>query len=341
MYNFFIIKVSFAGVGPLYKKITISEVARLANVSTATVSRALNDSPSVKESTKKKIVSIANDLEARNSGGRKSSKMLLASFPELTNPFYSDVFRGILEAAGNRGYNVLFYAMSDYSLPESYSFFYENTFYDGLIIAHALPNAQVQQQLQSLAPVVMVSEYSDSDTCYVAIDNQKAAYTAVHYLLCSGRRKIALINSSLRNNYAARREQAYRACLANHGMKVNEDWVIHLSDINYGTCLDASTRLLGQEDRPDAIFCVSDVYAAAATKAASELGLKIPKELAVVGFDNIDLSTMTTPAITTIAQPTFQLGAQACSMLIDRIEYPATAPRRILLDGELILRGTT
>lgn len=301
----------------------------------------MNDSPSVKESTKRKIVNIANELEAKNSGAAKSSKMLMASFPELTNPFYSDVFRGILDVAGNRGYNVLFYAMSDYSLPESYSFFFENSFFDGLIIAHALPNAQVQQRLMERAPVVMVSEYSDCDPSYVAIDNLKAAYTAVHYLLSSGRRRIALINSSLRNNYAARRETAYRACLHDSGIPVNEDWVIHLSDINYGTCLDASTRLLSQEDRPDAIFCVSDVYAAAAIKAASELGLSIPGDIAVVGFDNIDLSTMTTPPITTIAQPAFQLGAQACSMLIDRIEFPATAPRRILLDGELILRGTT
>ena len=325
----------------MYKKITINEVAKLANVSTATVSRALNDSPSVKESTKQKIISIANQLESKRSGNAKTSKILLASFPELTNPFYSDVFRGILDSAGNRGYNVLFYSMSDYSLPDSYNFFYENNFYEGMIIAHARPNEQVQAKLQAIAPVVMVSEYSNSDLSYVAIDNFKSAYIAVLYLLNSGHKKIALINSSLRNNYAVRRESAYRACLKDNGIEVNEDWVIHLANINYGTCLDASTDLLSRDDRPDAIFCVSDVYAAAVTKAAAGLGLSIPKDVAVIGFDNIDLSTMTSPPITTIAQPAFQLGAQACSMLIDRIEYPSTTPRRILLDGELILRGTT
>lgn len=325
----------------LYKKITINEVAKLANVSTATVSRALNDSPAVKESTKQRIRSIASSLEAQRTAPEKTSKILLASFPELTNPFYSGVFRGILDSAGNRGYNVLFYSMSDYILPESYTFFYDNSFYEGIIIAHALPNEEVQTKLQEKAPVVMVSEYSSNDLSYVAIDNFKAAYTAVNYLITSGRKKIALINSSLRNNYAVRRENAYRACMKDNGMDVNEAWVVHLSDINYGTCLDAASNLLSQEDRPDAIFCVSDVYAAAVTKAAAALGLNIPKDVAVIGFDNIDLCTTTTPTITTMAQPAFQLGAQACSMLIDRIEYPFTAPRRVLLDGELILRGTT
>ena len=325
----------------MYKRITIEEVARLANVSTATVSRALNDSPAVRESTKQKIVSIAQSLESQRSPSPKSSKILLASFPELTNPFYSDIFRGILDSAGNRGYEVLFYSMRDYSLPESYSFFFENRFYAGLMISHALPNAQIQQKLQELVPVVKISEYSDDDPAYVATDNFKAAYTAVQFLIAAGRQRIALINSSLRNNYALRREAAYRACLADNARAVNEDWVVHLTDINYGACLDAASRLLRQEERPGAIFCVSDVYAAAATKAAAGLGLNVPRDVAVVGFDNVDMSIVTTPAITTIAQPAFQLGAQACSMLIDRIEYPSTPPRRVLLDGELILRGTT
>jgi len=325
----------------LYKKITISEVAKLANVSTATVSRALNDSPTVKESTRQKILSVANTLEAQRTNKKGVSKVLLASFPELTNPFYSEIFRGILDAASVRGYDVLFFSMSNYSMPESYTFLYEGSFFEGLIISHAIPDVKVLDKLRERVPVVMCADHNEEDVAFVAIDNFKAAYTAVNYLISTGRRRIALINSSLRNNYAVKREKAYRACLAANGIDAREDWVLRLPDIDYTICLNSATALLSMADRPDAVFCVSDVYAAATISAARGLGLDIPGDVAVVGFDNIDISTMTSPTITTIAQPTYQIGTQACNMLMDQIEYPGTTPRRIILNTELILRNST
>ncbi len=325
----------------MYKKITISEVAKLANVSTATVSRALNDSPTVKESTRQRILSVANTLEAQRTNKRGSSKVLLASFPELTNPFYSEIFRGILDSASVRGYDVLFFSMSNYSMPESYTFLYEGNFFGGLIIAHAIPDIKVLDRLREKVPVVMCTDHNEEDVAFVGIDNFRAAYTAVNYLISTGRRRIALINSSLRNNYAVKREEAYRACLAANGIDVKEEWILRLPDIDYNICLNSSTALLSMADRPDAVFCVSDVYAAATISAARSLGLDIPGDAAVVGFDNIDISTMTSPSITTIAQPTYQIGTQACNMLMDQIEYPGSTPRQIILNTELILRNST
>ena len=99
--------------------------------------------------------------------------------------------------------------------------------------------------------------------------------------------------------------------------------------------------MLSIDDRPDALFCVSDVFAAAAVKAAKNIGLKIPRDLAIVGFDNIDVSTMVVPSITTVKQPSFQLGQQACEELINIIDHPNSISKKIILDTEIIIREST
>lgn len=332
----------------LYKGYTISEVAKLANVSIATVSRVLNQSGPVKQSTQNNIMSVIKQLEEEKAppylarATEKNSKVILASFPELRNPFYGNIFKGISETARAHKYNVLYYQMENYAFEESYSFLTESKNYAGLIIAHVVPNPDILKQLSSEMPVVMCAEHNDSDILpYVSIDDFNASYSAINYLLGINRRRISLLNSSLRNNYACQRERAFRSCLADHGIEVNESWVAHVPEINYDLALGVATSILKQENRPDAFFCISDVFAAAAINAAKSLGLSVPKDVSVIGFDNIDISTMTMPTITTVSQPTYQIGAQACSLLIEQIEYPSTEPRHIMLNTELILREST
>lgn len=327
----------------MYKNVTIAEIARRAKVSTATVSRALNGSASVKESTRRLILSIADSMDRENNSTQEfRSRIILASFPDLSNPFYADIFRGISAAASTRGYKVVFYSMDNHAAKEGYSFFTENVFYDGLIIAHAVPDHRFLTPVRARVPIVMCSEHNEGEIApYVAIDDHAAAYNAVRYLISSGRSKISMINSSLRHNYAKHREKAFRKCMQDHGLPIREEWITHLSEVNYSLGLTAALQILSSDDRPDAFFCVSDVFAAAAINAGIGLGISIPTELAVVGFDNIDIATMTVPTITTVAQPTYQLGAQACQLLIDQLEYHAPMPRQVILNTELILRDST
>ena len=332
----------------MFNGYTIHDVAALSGVSIATVSRVLNSSAKVRESTRDAVLSAVQTLEDKHnntviSAVRKpKDKIILACFPELRNPFYANVFKGISEVAAAHDYKVLFYQNENFASKEYYSFLLNSGSFSGLIIGHAVPDSSVLDLLAQKTPVVMCAEHNASDTTpFVAIDDFKAASTAMNFLIATGRRKIALINSSLRNNYATHRERAYYYCMNQHGLEVNPDWVVHLSDVNYALGLTAVNHILRSADRPDALFCVSDVYAAAAINSATQLGIRVPQDVAVFGFDNTDISTMTIPPITTISQPTYELGAQACNILIEQIEYPGFAPKQVILETELILRGST
>ena len=330
---------------PVYKTYTIHDIAQKAGVSIATVSRVLNGSGPVKESTKQKIISAMNELEKKGAPPaslRKNSKILLASFPELTNPFYANIFKGISDTASMYDYKVVFYQFEKYASAEAYSFFTEVPFYQGLIVAHAVPDYTILEDLSKKIPIVMCSEHSEASFVpYVAIDDKEAAYNAVRYLIRTGRKKLGLINSSFRNNYAVHRERAFRKCLSDHKLEINENWIVHLTEINYDLSLTAASNILAMANHPDAFFCVSDVYAAAVINTAKSVGMTVPDDIAVVGFDNIDIANMTIPPITTVAQPTYQLGAQACKLLIEQIEFPSISQKHIVLNTELILRGST
>ena len=326
-----------------FKTTTIKQVAARAGVSTATVSRVLSGNGSVKSDTRSKVLAAIDTLEYATRQNKKCSpRTILASFPDLINPFYNDVIQGIRQAAVQGNYKVVFYVMENYFADSSYGFFESSNFYDGLLLAHNVPNSAILSRLSARLPVVMCSEHvSGNVVSYVAIDDFVSAQKAMKYLFRLGRNKIALVNSSLSNNYAIHRERAYRHCLEKEGISINENWIINLPSINYDLAVGAVTNLLKKQNIPDAFFCVSDVYAAAAIKAAEQLSFSVPEDIAVIGFDDIDITTMTSPQITTIHQPKYQMGWQSCSLLIDQIEHPSMQTRQIILNTDLIVRSST
>lgn len=331
----------------IFQNLTIRQIAERSNVSIATVSRALNGTGTVRESTMQRIQDTINELGCEHSLNisltKPKTRRLLASFPDLINPFNSKVIQGILDASFRRNYEVIFYANKNYNHLTSYdSFLKTGDFYDGMIIAHNLPDQKLIPQLNEKCPVVMCSEHiSDAAIPYVAIDDYAAACTAVNHLISTGHRKIAFINSSLTNNYAIHRERGYRDCMQKAGLPINEKWVMHLPDVSYDVAIGSVAALFEPESFPDACFCVSDVFAASVIKLAVDRGISVPGDLSVIGFDDIDLATMTTPAITTIHQPAYQLGWQACNLLIEQLENPSESVRRIILNTDLIVRDST
>ena len=326
-----------------FKSTTIKQIAEKANVSIATVSRALNNSGPVNRATRAKIWAAMDELEYKvHSKAKTSPKTIIVSFPDLCNPFNNDLIRGISTAALQSGYKVVYYVMENYYSEASYGFFLNSYFYDGLLLVHNVPDKNILAQLVQHTAVMMCSEHiNDNIVSYVAIDDFAAAQKAMEYLIRIGRKKIALVNSSLSNNYAIHRERAYRATLAAAGLPINEHWILNLPGISFELATSAVSDILKRKDPPDAFFCVSDVYAAATIKAAKMRGLSVPNDLAVVGFDDVDIATMTTPSITTVHQLKFQIGYQACSLLIELIEHTSTKTRQIILDTDLIVRSST
>lgn len=326
---------------------TIEEIAQEAGVSIATVSRIINRKGNTREETRKKVLDAMERLDyslnAQSLLSHAGSNTILVCLPDFRNPYNGVIIDGVQAAALRRSYHVLLMQAGDiYTTFDDYESLLKNNTMAGLLLIQQT-SAQVLEELALRCPVVMCSEVcEEARVSYVTIDNYASARTATQYLLSIGRRRIAFLNSLLRNNYARQREAGFLDTLEGAGLVCPAEWMAHLSEVSFDLALAAATHMLSDPDhRPEAFFAVSDVYAAAVIKAAKKLGLRVPQDVAVIGFDNIDISLMTDPAITTIQQPSYQMGYQACSLLLDKMENPAMPVKHVLLDTELIVRSST
>lgn len=328
-----------------YKKITISQIAEAAHVSVATVSRLINKTGYVKPETRKKIMDAMDELDfnQKNPDVVKNTNSILVCLPDFHNPFNGDVIDGIQSVALSRGYQTFYYEAKDFkNALTDYDNILKKHLFSGILLVHNVVDLELLDDLRLRYPVVMCSEHCDkSNVSFVSIDDNIAAQNAINYLITIGRTKIAFINSMLKNNYAKHREKGVVQALKHAGLTLNLDWIAHIADINFDMAVSAATSMLSMAERPDAFFCVSDVYAAAVIKAANGLHLRVPEDVAVMGFDNISLSTMTVPSLTTISQPSFQIGQQSCDILINQIENPASAIKHVILNTELVIRDST
>lgn len=330
--------------------LTILDIAKLANVSTATVSRVLSGKDKVSEDTKRHVMNIVHqygyDVKKRSLLSDQESKTVLVCVTELKNPFNVPIFDGIQNSAKKHGYDVLILQTKDmYTKFTDYESVLMSQKFAGVIFVSTLSTKEfieITNQLHYRCPIVCCSEYlEDCDVSYVGINDIEAMQKATSYLLSVGRQDIMFINSKPVHNYARKRERGFRQAMSDAGVIVNENMVVRLSSVTHSLAYSAALNFLSQEERPNAILCVSDVYAIAALKACQKLGLRVPEDCAIVGFDGIELTTMVSPSLTTIEQPSYQLGYQSFELLIEKIQYPSTPTKKIILETEFIVRGST
>lgn len=328
-----------------FNKMTIDEVASLAGVSIATVSRVLNNTDKVKAATRKKVLDVIEDLGYRpnNMYDSTSSTNILLHVPRISNPFYISIIDGAQAAAAKRGFNLLLSQSYNNDLKfTDFESIFKTKSIAGLILLHTISDPDFFEKLSVYCPIVQCCEFNESsDASYVTIDDFSAAKTATNYLLSTGCEKIAIMNGTLDYKFARQREAGYIEALKSAVKEINTNWILHLPDSNFDIALTNAMQILKQDDRPDAFFAVSDVLAAAVIKAAHRLGLNVPYDVSVVGFDNTDISLMTEPSITTISQPCFQMGFLSCNLLIDKIIEPSLANKHLVLDTEFIIRDST
>ncbi|WMC91124.1 LacI family DNA-binding transcriptional regulator [Kineothrix sp. MB12-C1] len=328
-------------------KITIEEIARRADVSIATVSRIINHKDNVKPATRQRVLEVMEALkfspQRPSTLSDSNSKVILMCIPGFDNPFNSPVIDGVQKSAHSQGYDVLILQSRDFYTDSSdYTNILKNNSIAGILILASVPHSELLDELTFRCPVVMCSEYTENyGVSYVSIDDVAAAKKAVNYLISTGRKKIGFMNCNMHFKYARHREKGYLAALKEANAEINPAWTTHLSTINYSQAFSNALHILSLTDRPDAIFACSDVFAVSAINAAKQLGLRVPEDVSVVGFDNIELSTMSRPTITTIEQPCFQLGYQSCELLIEKIKNPNMEDKQIILDTELIVREST
>lgn len=324
----------------------IQQVAKTAGVSVATVSRVLNKATSVSPETRLKVEQAIKALNYEPSMlGRNlrnsESRLLLVLIPSISNPFYTEIINGIQNMAMANQYNILLCETD--SNPERENIYFnmvKNKVADGLISMDPTVNKHKLYELAETHSVILCSEYEEGGCIpYVSIDNELAAYHAVKHLISLGNKNIALINSDEKFLYARQRRNGYERALKEFNLPIHEEWIYHTEQLDFQHGVQAMRMLLQLDEKPSAVFAVSDTLAIGALKELNANGLHVPNDIALIGFDKISFSNMTNPTLTTVAQPMYQMGSTAATMLINQIK--GNKVESILLEHELIIREST
>jgi LacI family transcriptional regulator, repressor for deo operon, udp, cdd, tsx, nupC, and nupG len=327
---------------------TIKEVAQKAGVSVATVSRVINKDHRVKSATREKVLNAVSALDyTPNYLGRNlrqiRTKKILVLIPSISNQFYSKIIRGIEDVSREKGYETLVcMSHNDPEIEQNYIEMLTTRIVDGMIFLSSSLSSQDMDRLSDNYPVVQCCEYIEgSSTDYVSIDNERAAYDCVSWLLNAGHKSIAFFGSKLKYSSGISREKGYRKAMEDAGKTVDEDLVI-LEDYSYPGGISMAQKSLSTKDkRPEAIFCISDSMAIGCISELSEKGITVPGEISVMGFDDTSVSKVYCPPISTVAQPQKEIGRISAQMLLERIMDGRKQIRHIILPHTLILRGTT
>lgn len=328
---------------------TISDVAKEAEVSVATVSRVLNKQNNVKKETAERVykaiekLSFEPNILARNFR-KNESRVILIITPNITNPYYAHILTGIGDAASELGYSALIFNTANSIEKEKEGMeMLKKKRADGAILLASNSESKWLLDYEGKYSIIQCSEYDEEvKISRVSIDNYKAAKEVVEYLINQGHRRIATISS--KNNYISthQRMNGFVDTLKKHEILMRDSYVEYSSeDYSFHSGKAAAIRLLELKERPTAIFCISDTVALGAVAAAGEMGIKVPEELSITGFDNVDNTTMFHPYITTVSQPCFKLGENAMKMLFQRINSKTDSHEEMLLDYEFIAREST
>ncbi len=328
---------------------TIKDVAQLAGVSYTTVSRALNDKRGVNRKTKLKVLEAAAKLKYRpNALARglvnKRSDSIGLVIPDITNPFFPKVARGIEDGANEAGYSTIFCNTNwEHSKEKRYIDLLVEKRVDGIILAPISPAVTFfPKSLRSRVPIVYVDKVpQDSIGSFVMIDNVRGGYLATKHLIDSGYRDIGFIGAPNDSSTIDERLKGYRIALEEHGVKLNEGH-IRFGDYRRETGFNIIRKMIREKSYPRAIFAENDLLALGALQGAKEEGLSVPEDLAIVGFDDIPMASFPEVSLTTVCQPKYRMGRLAVEILLEAIEGGEEfAPRRVVLEPELIIRKTS
>lgn len=345
------------GLLSMAKEITMRDVADYANVSVATVSRVLNQTGKVKEATRIRVMNAVKTLgfiqnvsvravadALRREHAIQSSLILLLS----SSAYHFDALlaSAVTKQAMLRGYQTLY-------LPERVINAGLENMEDllirlapaGMIVTTPAVSCATVRKLAERFPTVicssLIDEMNEADIASVTIDNYTAAYSAAKYLISIGHRKLAYIGTSSSFVYSQQRMAGFRVAMDEAGLPVRGDWTFQLFSADYFLAEEAAKEMFKQNERPDAVLTCADIFGMAVVNVASQLGIRVPEDLSVTGFDNLDIANMTMPPLTTVAQPMDKLASQACELLLEGIDTGFIRNRHIVLPTNLIIRGST
>jgi len=327
---------------------TIRNVADIAGVSVATVSRTLQQPERVSPKTRARVTSAIeqtgyrpNLMAVKFRSGKTHSLVVLV--PTVANLFFARVISGMQEAAAERGYALLLgNTLGNPTLEAEYVRMVQTSQADGVIQLRAHnPFEQLHASDSSLLPMVNACEVLESSLFpTVTLDNQSAAKAMTEYLLSLGHKRIGLIKGPNSSPLTQDRLRGYQQALAAAGIPFKDELLFE-GDFTLQSGYDAATRMLENAHRPTALFCENDETAIGAIKALKQAGLRIPHDISVAGFDDIAFSAFTDPPLTTIAQPAEEFGHTSVSLLVDVLNGKIKKAPRVILPYELVIRSST
>lgn len=338
------------------KTSTIHEVAKLSGVSVSTVSRVFNGYGDVSAATRERVLAAARSLDyapsaaARTLGGRRSQLIGVVLFtgldhPDIGHPFFQDVLVGLKHGIGAGGYDVLLFATerpdSDGNGAHSYLGRARHHRVDGVVLMGVdRDDPEVAKLVEADVPLIGVDlDVSGPHASYVNSDNVGGARLAVRHLHGLGHRRIATIAGPEHHKPGADRLVGFRAELQALGIERHPEYE-QIGDWYTESGERAMRALFSLPEPPTAVFAAADLMAVGAMKAARDAGLDVPSDLAVVGFDDIQLASLLHPALTTIHQDKVGLGRAAARALLEQIENPEMTPAALTLPVELIIRAS-
>ncbi|MBN2103691.1 LacI family DNA-binding transcriptional regulator [bacterium] len=311
-------------------KPTIYDVAKKAGVGIGTVSRVINNSSQITPETKSRVLKVIRDLRyqphamARGLAQNKSL-MVAIILPSFTGYFYLELLRGIQQEISEHSYDIVLYNVDN---PERIDIFMNRILrerrVDGmLLVSMSISEKYKDRFLRANFPIVLVDSFH-KELDSVSVENEQGAYLATKHLIDQGHNKIGMIDAQLKSTPAKIRLQGYKKALKDHHLPFNKNYLL-ISDadtdkdgFNRQAGYEAMKQMLAMPDRPTAVFISSDVQAAGAIRALQEAGLTIPRDMAIVGFDDIELAQYL--GLTTIHQPLYEMGRLAVHRLMERIK---------------------
>ncbi|MDP4208612.1 MAG: LacI family DNA-binding transcriptional regulator [Bacteroidota bacterium] len=332
-----------------YKMSSLNEVAKKAGVSIATVSRVINNSPKVNPETRLKVQQVIKDLKyhpnrvAKRLRNKSASGNLIGVLiPDIQNPFYVEVLRGIEDVAYENKYALIMCNFSqDEKKEQLYLDILQSESVDGLIAAPTNEHDQkVTNLVKSGLPIVCVDRgLADVDVDVILVENQNGAYSAVDHLAKAGYKRIAYISGLRQLPSSQEREAGYSNALKANGIPIDRT-LIRYGDSRHESGVKLCEELLNLPSPPDAIFAGNNLITLGALETIHKKGLTIPSQIAIIGFDDMYWSISLNPPLTAVKQPAYEIGRRAAEQLILRINDPARPTMSMVMKTELVVRSS-
>lgn len=330
------------------KKLTIKEIAQLAGVSRATVSRVMTNHPNVHEKTRAAVLKVIQEhgyrpnavAQSLASGRMKTIELILS---DIRNPFYSEMARGVEDVARAFNYRVIL-ANTDDQTDRIIESLESSRDYQvaGVILTSAFENPRIRQALMSVSsPVVLMMRFlKDMNYDAVIFDDELGGYLATKHLIDLGHRRVGHLAGPAASSASRGRTVGYKKAMAENGLSIDESWIL-AGDLKYEAGVRYANFLKENGWPVTAVFAGNDMMAIGLLDALYREGLRVPEDISIVGYDDISLAGLRGVGLTTIRVPQYEIGRAAAEILLNKITGTSQGYRKVVFQPELVVRQTT